>query len=386
MQYSTRRGRVYNFPMGGKKELAGGVLLALAAAVVLNGASCGGAPKQAAAPQSGLFVSEDNGKNWQKKGRYESGADFSGLEPLSFTVDVYDPNKLYIVAGTAGLYASKDRGNTWELAKTPTSSVVAMAIHPVNPNIIFVAGSPAGDTTKSLIWKTFDGGEKWTEVFAEPYGSKVESMNLFRPKKTVVTAVTAIGVDPEKPERVYAGSSSGALIVSDDGGKEWRTMYSFTAGISALKISPFAQGEVFARLSSGELGFYTEKQNTAIRIDIAEKGERPSALLSMEFAYEGGKPIIVAGTEKGLYKSADNGKSWARLALPVSEKQQVAVSSLSQSKSGRIWAGSNFNLYFSDDRGATWKVRQFPLAGPIRFIAADPADEEAIYTYWVSGR
>jgi hypothetical protein len=81
-----------------------------------------------------------------------------------------DPSIIYIGYAVGGVWKSENNGTTW----TPvfdtyaTASIGDLAIHPTNPNIVYVGTGEANNRQTSSfgdgIYKTTDGGRNWNQV------------------------------------------------------------------------------------------------------------------------------------------------------------------------------------------------------------------------------
>ncbi|RMF60694.1 MAG: hypothetical protein D6743_14580, partial [Calditrichaeota bacterium] len=77
---------------------------------------------------------------------------------------------------------------------------------------------------------------------------------------------------------------------------------------------------------------------------------------------------IFAGTEDGLYRSLDGGRSWEFTTLP-----RNAVSSVVVDPSGRLFAGTDNGVFASSDNGQSWTALGFRDKS-IRSLAAASGD------------
>lgn len=79
-----------------------------------------------------------------------------------------------------------------------TGRLVSMALHPANPNILYV-GSPGGG-----MWQTTDGGLTWIPLLDQ----YAQWMHIY-----------SIAIDPLNPNTLYAGTGNGAnqVIKSTNG-------------------------------------------------------------------------------------------------------------------------------------------------------------------------
>jgi photosystem II stability/assembly factor-like uncharacterized protein len=84
---------------------------------------------------------------------------------------------------------------------TPTRYCSCITIDPQNGNTVYVA---FGGYNRGNVWKTIDGGVKWSNL-----GNLLPE-----------APVRAIAVHPRKPNLVYLGTEVG-LFASEDGGATW---------------------------------------------------------------------------------------------------------------------------------------------------------------------
>ena len=100
--------------------------------------------------------------------------------------------------------------------------------------------------------------------------------------------------------------------------------------------------------------------------------------------------VIWAGTDQGILRSDDGGRSWSRLEGPLA-RQQVWRISLHPSQSDVLFVGtgtpSPARMFRSEDRGATWKqldveiAEECPAVGVPRVtdIAIDPVEPTRVW-------
>lgn len=123
----------------------------------------------------------------------------------------------------AGVYVSRDRGQSWSWKGLPESHHIGrILIHPDKPEEVLVAamGHLYSDNPERGVYFTSDGGDTWTQVLA--VNERTGAIDLVR--------------DPLNPEVLYAamwerdrkawhfnGAGPGSGIYrSDDGGRQWR--------------------------------------------------------------------------------------------------------------------------------------------------------------------
>lgn len=114
---------------------------------------------------TGLFRSEDGGRSWQK---LALSSKHPHLDVMAIAPHPRDPLVLYVATHEAGVFKSTDGGTTWREANTGLGGldVHGLAIDPNVPQKLHAAVRETGDG----IYRTADGGTKWTRVDDGPGG------------------------------------------------------------------------------------------------------------------------------------------------------------------------------------------------------------------------
>ena len=124
---------------------------------------------------TGLFRSEDGGRNWNKVALSEK---HPHLDVMTVTPDPKDPKTIYVGTHEAGVFKSNDGGVTWKQVNNGLGGMDAhgLAIDPNNPSKLHVAIRDKGDG----VYRTTDGGAKWTRVDDGPEGEVkvLKSVNI----------------------------------------------------------------------------------------------------------------------------------------------------------------------------------------------------------------
>ena len=124
---------------------------------------------------TGLFRSEDGGRNWKKVALSEK---HRHLDVMTVTPDPKDPQTIYVGTHEAGVFKSNDVGVTWKQVNSGLGGMDAhgLAVDPSNSSKLHVAIRGKGDG----IYRTTDGGAKWTRVDDGPEGEVkvLKSVNI----------------------------------------------------------------------------------------------------------------------------------------------------------------------------------------------------------------
>ncbi len=103
-----------------------------------------------------------------------------------------------------GIFVSHDGGTTWDSTNDALSrdaNVSALAVSPVNPNVVYAATGTHG------LLKTTDGGRSWTAI------------NRGLPSHPVALSIAC---HPTDPRVIFAGLIQAGLYRSTDGGTSWQ--------------------------------------------------------------------------------------------------------------------------------------------------------------------
>ncbi|MCB0670175.1 MAG: hypothetical protein KDC80_30320 [Saprospiraceae bacterium] len=260
----------------------------------------------------------------------------------------------------------RDAGiNQWtELGpKDFSGRVRAIAVHPTDPNILFVGGVSGG------IWKSTNGGASWTPL------------NDFLPS----LSVTSILIHPTGPDTMYL-STGEAFVVSTapgagifksiDGGDTWNLIDALDPNnltgfhwVNKLVFHPTDRTILFAAtggnsISSPGLGCGEIYKITGSGSGIIDLGTSNICLgTGLSVAVSAEDPdTILACFSGGLLVSGDGGQTWDPKGtsdgfLAVPGRVEVALDPANQS---RIYAlcenpGENYGvLMHSTNAGRTW--------------------------------
>ena len=171
----------------------------------------------------GLYKSTDAGKTWKRVGLEKS--EHIGeilIDPRnSNVVYVSSQGPLWSAGGDRGLYKTTDGGANWTrvLHVSDDTGISEIVFQPGKPDVIFASayqrrravGQMIGGGPEGGIYKTTDGGKKWTK--------------LTKGLPTGDTGRAGLAVDPRNPNRVYAlidaKRPESGFFRSDDAGATW---------------------------------------------------------------------------------------------------------------------------------------------------------------------
>ena len=274
---------------------------------------------------SGLITARD----WSPAGGSESGY----IAP-----DPKDPNIVYLT----GTYGDVTRFNLrtsfsqditpWPLSNFGVDINVRKYRDPWTPMLVF---SPVDKKTLYLgtqyVMKTLDGGLHWEIISPDLTGStqhpgdpKPEGLTTVENAKQrgygVVYTIAPSSLDGNL---IWAGSDTGLIHLTRDGGKTWKEVTPSGLGnwsrISLIEASHFDPGEAYAavdrhRLDDQKPYLYRTRDYGATWQAITS-GIGASAFLRSLREDSQTRGLLFAGTELGAYVSFDDGDHWQLLQL-----------------------------------------------------------------------
>jgi hypothetical protein len=277
------------------------------------------------------------------------------------------------------LFASSDGGATWQKARglAGTAGVTALAFAPGTPSIAYAAviGRRSGQLGSGF-YTSADGGATWRATAWEA------TVGIFH--RRLPAAVDTIVVDPHQPRTLYA-VTHGVLRRSLDGGGSWtvaRAGLPPTPDITSSRTEQLAAGRggtlyYATGMRSGPGQVYrsvdhgTSWQPAGHGLPAVVPGWALLALASD--ATRAG--VVYAATGRGLYATADSGRSWSRV---IPDASSAVVTARSAGQPAVVIASETRGLLERVGAGGAWKQLTGPPGGLSLFVL-DPADARLIY-------
>jgi photosystem II stability/assembly factor-like uncharacterized protein len=202
--------------------------------------------------------------------------------------------------------------------------------------------------------------------------------------------VRALVVDPNDPQRFYFGTLDGQLYTSIDGGQNWRLLHNFNRPklfMDHIIVDPRDSRVLYVAThrhkESG--GFFKSTDGGLTWREAPELKEE--ALHSLTQSSKN-PDLLVAGTNRGVYRSNDAGETWTQLPT-ASTPGLINVESLAidPRNTDVIYAGTWYLPYKTTDGGRTWSNIKNGIIddSDIFAIDIDPRDADHVIASACSG-
>ncbi len=307
---------------------------------------------------------QNPGEAWKRSGHLLKGVHISSF--------LLEPKRGGLFAGVHGngLYVSMDDGQNWELKTRGLTiqHVYTLASLERNGDIVLYAGTEPADLFQSL-----DYGETWEELPALRSVPGAETWKF--PAPPHLGHVKHINSDPRDSRVLYVSIEQGGLLKSMDAGRSWRDISGFYKpevdqvfkDVHRLVIRPSNPDQIYF---TGGQGLYTSPDGGQTWEHLTLRSWRigyPDALLTSPFD---DKVMFMAGAAKApqhwkethmadptVARSRDAGRSWEILErFPKSLRGNIeAMCMAAWSNSFGLFAGTtDGEVFFSEDEGENW--------------------------------
>ena len=314
----------------------------------------------AAEPQSPMEITSPMIRQlkWRAVGPANMGGRVS-----SIAVDPKKPYTIFVGLGTGGVMKSTDNGVSWQgvFEHESVASVGAIAVAPSDPNVVWVGTGEANSRNSSSwgdgVYQSTDGGATWTNKGLKD--TQTISRIVVDPADPRVAYVAALG-------HLWGANKERGVFKTTDGGGTWTPVLQLgdTVGCVDLVMDPSASSVLYAAMY--------------------HRLRTPWSFVS-------------GGTQGGIYKTTDGGRSWhqltnglpaqtGRIGLDIYRANPKILYAVVESDLGGQSAifddkSHSGGVFRTGDGGSTWnRVSQLaPRSFYFSQIRVDPADEKRVY-------
>lgn len=170
--------------------------------------------------------------------------------------------------------------------------------------------------------------------------------------------IRSLVISPDDADVVLAGTTTGQLYISRDGGTSWSNAGAALPFpgwvVSTLRWDPNRQGRLWVALWGVWGGGQVAYSDNLGKTWVARSAGLPAEPVYSLALVPGAAGHLFAGTLSGVYGTEDGGGSWVRLTASQPDLQKVTSLTVDPSRPDTVIAGSWRQAYRSEDGGRTW--------------------------------
>lgn len=312
----------------------------------------------------GVFKSEDAAESWKQKVfvRQEKKVTIL-INNESINNIVFHPenrNIIYISTRDNGIYRTEDGGEKWTQFKA-TGTYLGFSIDPVTPSIIYVSQG-------AQIFKTVDEGKSWDNIYIEPNGK----------------GIVSVRIDNYDPARIWALTSAGDLILSSDWGETWTVLKRLGLPATNLFIDPQDTKTMYITTTKKGLWKSIDSGNnwSDLLAPFVGTDEGKNMYDLRQFLLVEQEPnIIYLVTKNGIYRSWDGGDKWERIkTLQPAASVDINALTVNYENHAEIYFSIGKVIHKTIDNGENWKtIETFPSGRTVNFLVTHPENPEIIW-------
>lgn len=256
-------------------------------------------------------------------------------------------------------------GQTWTNNGPFGGFITALAINPVDTNVVYAGTYGAG------MFRSNNGGMNWDKInngFPMRSNSTIGSPTEPSWRFGDYYPVTLVRVDPSNPSHIFVGTMGGGLTTSANMGESWNTINEGLpeeAVISDLWIHPedplicfcgtdYPSGGLYSTLNGGQYWALVDSVPSGATYRITSISHEPG---NPDILYIGLDSAGEPGLSWGLLKSNDGGDNWE----VVFDGFSICDLQIDPDNPQELWGvgytgWGDFLLFFSSDQGSTWNA------------------------------
>lgn len=349
----------------------------------------------AAGPDAAILMrSRDRGEHWDTPTFIRERRDPSPA--YVYNIAPHPVATTTLLAGTkgAGLWKSEDAGVTWWQVKDSSgaldirSDVYRVAMNRSRPGVVYLAAYQDG---RGRVFRSDDGAVSFHQI----YFTGQQGYGIFD-----------LATPPAEPDTVLVATGEGRLLLSKDGGRQWRFAKVFRDPLLRLVMHPWYASEGYALTSKGQI-FKTYDGgsvwqdlgllNRSLRTTTANRRviEHPFTRLSftpgrtttgrqtlrdmlVPDPHHAG--LVYRTVQGALFRSTDGGAGWEPLSTFI-DGLNVPVGGVAvhPAEPDTLMVTAGQALYTSRDRGVNWSIVPFTNRLPLREVYIHPGAPEIMF-------
>lgn len=323
--------------------------------------------------KSGMWVSEDEGASWSDVAPAQGITSLASLFAFSTTTPLQTEPFLLIGSNRQGLVIAPRavHDNQFAAVTAPFVSGDQIRIYDIDqsrqhPREFFLAVFENG-FGKIVKWTKPHAGKKGSGFTQTLYTAALRNYGVF-----------AVRVDPANDQHLWAGGGDGLFVESFNGGATWTTSARFREGIKHIIGHPVLSSRMWILGSRGTLLSSANGGAAWINLDKGLRQARAGTI--HQLFYDAANAQLIAGTDRGVIRSRDNGISWDLLPVTIPPSALPVRGVAFHPADARTLVISAANLvYKSKDGGFSWNRYLIPEDTIIQNLLFSPKPPYPLY-------
>ena len=299
---------------------------------------------------SGWYRFEQEGKDFRQIKR-----DLTYWTLTCLSVDPDNPQKIYAGSEHSGLFYTENGGKNWKRAEPNTPKMMLFSALALNGDVMV-------GTIPSAVYRSKNGG--WEEL----EGVRKHSADAnFPPSPELQSRARYLAYDPVAPARLYAGIEVGGMLISDDRGSSWQPANEGLTDMDVHEVIASAANPGMVYAACGEACFRSRDRAAHWENNSPKTHDYGTSVAEDKkgVVYVGcakGRPnlwIREEGAAAAIFRSADKGASWEK----ITDNLNGGVMHMCTAPDGNsmVAGTSDGSLLLIDDRDVSKVVSGLPF-------------------------
>ena len=266
-----------------------------------------------------------------------------------------------------GAYRSADGGKTWtHIGLADTQVIAKIRVHPSNPDLVYVAafGHHAAPNPDRGVYRSKDGGKSWEKILFRDDRTGANELVIDPNNPQVIYA--ALWEAYRNAFEMSSGGPGSGIFKSTDGGDRW-TEISRNPGLPramlgkiGFSVSGADSNRLYAQIEAEDGGFFLSDDAGATWKKVSENRNLRQRAFYYSRVYADPKvKDTVWGLNVNVYKSTDAGKTWKASTVPHGDNHDLWIAS---NDSNRMIEANDGGGTISVNGGETWTPESMPTA------------------------
>src|SRR5262245_42180375 len=266
-----------------------------------------------------------------------------------------------------GAYKSTDGGKTWaHIGLRETENIAKIRVHPTNPDIVYVAafGHHAAPNPARGVFRSKDGGKTWDKILIRD--NKTGAIALLIDPNNPQILYAALWEAYRNSWEMSSGGPGSGIFKSTDGGDKW-TEISRNPGLPkgmlgkiGISVSGADSNRLYAQIEAEDGGFLLSDDAGANWTKVNERRDlRQRAFYYTHVFADPKVKDTVYELNVNFHKSTDGGKTWTLLRPPHGDNHDMWIA---PNDSNRMIEANDGGANVSVTGGETWSAELMPTA------------------------